>query len=442
MRSGRMSVAAPNRVSVFGLHHEIFAVVIKRLSWGGAEWHRVHAPRFQPMDTASTLPQPFEQRLLAAIVFTDASGFTARMEAQETAALRLLEEDFALMRELSKGLSGTVLKSTGDGLLLYFTSAVHAVTWALQAQRRFAERARGKNEREIFRHRVGVHVGDVIVRGDDVMGDGVNLAARVQAEAPPGGICISQVAYDVVKNKMELHVVRLEPRKLKNISAPVQMYQVLLEEPQRVVQSAPEVAPRMRRQTEPAPAPRGRSGRKAALIGLIIGGVGLGGYALWRSQQALEEEMAQSRAKQEALTAAFAARAGRSAAGGAEVPAGAQGGEAGMPVSVESWAQAELKRFAAERPLSVRKLAGAGDWSAFWDAGQVAVNEGGVKFRRGWADLRRDQQGEIIVALLRQTAAPSAELMRAAQAFGAEHGLPAMTEALLQDQRARAVLPR
>jgi class 3 adenylate cyclase len=82
----------------------------------------------------------------------------------------------------------------------------------------------------VLKHRVGIHLGDVFMRANDVMGDGVNIAARLQAQAPAGGICISQVVYDVVKSKMTLNVVRLEERKLKNIKENIPMYHVRLEE--------------------------------------------------------------------------------------------------------------------------------------------------------------------------------------------------------------------
>src|SRR5262245_41701715 len=114
-------------------------------------------------------PQQPEQRLLAAVVFTDASGYSARAERQEGMAMELMEQDFAVMREFAKELSGTVLKSMGDGLLIYFTSAVHAVTWALRTQRIFAARATTGGGNDVFRHRVGIHVGDVFLKEDDVM---------------------------------------------------------------------------------------------------------------------------------------------------------------------------------------------------------------------------------------------------------------------------------
>jgi len=169
------------------------------------------------------------QRSLAAIVFTDIVGFSARMQTDEEATLRLLQRDFAAMGRICAEHQGSVLKTTGDGLLLYFSSAVQAVACALAMQRVFAAEAKSRPPVDMLTHRVGIHLGDVFMKDQDVMGDGVNIAARLQAEAEPGGICISQTVYDVVKNKLALHVIRLGPRELKNISQHMPIYKLLLE---------------------------------------------------------------------------------------------------------------------------------------------------------------------------------------------------------------------
>jgi class 3 adenylate cyclase len=175
----------------------------------------------------STPPIP-GQRSLAAIVFTDVVGFSARMQENEEATLRLLKQDFDIMREACVSHGGSVLKTTGDGLLLHFMSAVQAVACALAIQRAFAERLKKVSTEKPLVHRVGIHLGDVFVDKEDVMGDGVNIAARLQAEAEPGGICISQTVYHVVRNKLALQVTRLGPRELKNISQAIPIYRLLL----------------------------------------------------------------------------------------------------------------------------------------------------------------------------------------------------------------------
>ncbi len=169
------------------------------------------------------------QRTLAAIVFTDVVGFSARMQRDEMNTLTLLQRDFAEMRRVCQAHEGAVLKTTGDGLLMTFSSAVHAVACALAMQRQFAADAKGHPEGEALQHRIGIHLGDVLVQDQDVMGDGVNIAARLQAEAEPGGICISQTVYDVVKNKLELHVLSIGARDLKNISETIPVYRLLMD---------------------------------------------------------------------------------------------------------------------------------------------------------------------------------------------------------------------
>jgi len=169
------------------------------------------------------------RRMLAAIVFTDIVNFSGLTRADEDRALRLVRRDLELIRGICRRCNGKVLKSTGDGLLMYFDSAVQAVAFALQAQEALALAAEELSADEVLQHRIGIHLGDVFVTDDDVMGDGVNVAARLQAEAPPGGICISQTVYDVVKNRLAVKATYLGPRELKNIKEAVPVYQILLE---------------------------------------------------------------------------------------------------------------------------------------------------------------------------------------------------------------------
>src|SRR6202795_4472105 len=166
------------------------------------------------------------KRTLATIVFTDAVGFSERMSRDESGTLDLLREDFDRIRKFCARDGGKVIKSTGDGLLMYFSSAVGAVSCAVEIQTEHARRR--TNEKDILEHRIGIHLGDVFVHDSDVMGDGVNIAARLQHEAEPGGICISQTVYDVVKNTLALKTTSLGPRELKNLSQKLTLYQVLL----------------------------------------------------------------------------------------------------------------------------------------------------------------------------------------------------------------------
>lgn len=174
------------------------------------------------------IPQAEGQRTLAAIVFTDAVGFSSRMNEDEDKALGLLREDTNRMHAICVSHGGSVLKFTGDGLLMYFQSAVQAVTCALKIQNTQAEIEKITPAENCMQHRIGIHLGDVLVSEGDVLGDGVNIAARLQHEAKSGGICISQTVYDVVKNKIALKAKYLGPRELKNISESVPIYELLI----------------------------------------------------------------------------------------------------------------------------------------------------------------------------------------------------------------------
>lgn len=166
------------------------------------------------------------QRMLAAILFTDAVGFSQRTGRDESGAIEAIQADIALMTELCQHWDGEVLKNTGDGLLMTFSSAVQAVQCALAIQRQLDEKALATFETEPLVHRMGVHLGDVILADGDIMGDGVNIASRLQAEALPGGIYLSQTVYDVVRGKVPLNAVFMGPRQLKNIAGPVPAWQV------------------------------------------------------------------------------------------------------------------------------------------------------------------------------------------------------------------------
>jgi class 3 adenylate cyclase len=179
---------------------------------------------FTQEDTLST---PLKgQRTLAAIIFTDVVSYSAMMAANEEYTLDLLRRDFQVMKQLCHQFEGKVLKTIGDALLMYFPSAVKAVACAKKIQSSFAELAANLAPEEVLIHRIGIHLGDVFFNGTDVMGDGVNVAARLQSEAQPGGICMSHTVYDVVKTPLALSVSELVPKKLKNIPGSVLVYQI------------------------------------------------------------------------------------------------------------------------------------------------------------------------------------------------------------------------
>ncbi|MGF1521964.1 MAG: protein kinase [Leptolyngbyaceae cyanobacterium] len=174
-----------------------------------------------------TIDTPAEQRgrrTLAAIVLTDAVGFSARMSVEEENTLSLIHRDLKLFETICQQFEGRVIKSTGDGLLMYFVSAVQAVNCSLEIQRQLVKEHEIQKIRNPLQHRIGVHLGDVFFKNSDVMGNGVNIAARLQTEAYPGGICISQIVYDVVKSRLDLNVTYVGSLQLKNIRHPQPAY--------------------------------------------------------------------------------------------------------------------------------------------------------------------------------------------------------------------------
>ncbi len=167
------------------------------------------------------------QRTLATVVFTDCVGFSARMSVDEDHTLDLIRRDLKQMKQTCGQYEGRVLKSTGDGLLMCFISAVKAVECAMEIQKSIADKSVKLPPEDALEHRIGIHLADMFITETDVMGNGVNIAARLQTEAEPGGICISQTVYDVIKASLHVESEYLGPRELKNIREVVPVYRIL-----------------------------------------------------------------------------------------------------------------------------------------------------------------------------------------------------------------------
>ena len=167
-------------------------------------------------------------RTLATVVFTDCVGFSARMSVDEEHTLDLIRRDLALMKRVCEQFEGRVLKTTGDGLLMCFSSAVKAVECSISIQQAIAATAMILPPKDYLMHRIGIHLADMYITETDVMGNGVNIAARLQTEADPGGICISQTVYEVARHGLQLDTKYLGPRELKNIREVVPAYKILL----------------------------------------------------------------------------------------------------------------------------------------------------------------------------------------------------------------------
>lgn len=166
------------------------------------------------------------ERRLAAILAADVAGYSRMMSEDEVGTLSALQADRtqfidpAILKH-----RGRIVKLIGDGLLAEFSSVVEAVGCASDIQRAVAGRAERITNKRLS-YRIGVHLGDIIVDGDDIYGDGVNIAARLEGIAAPGGICISRQAYDQVRNKLNLQFRKLGHRNLKNIPEPVEVFAV------------------------------------------------------------------------------------------------------------------------------------------------------------------------------------------------------------------------
>jgi class 3 adenylate cyclase len=170
------------------------------------------------------------ERRLAAILAADVVGYSRLMEADEArthARLKALRQDLidpAIARH-----KGRTVKLTGDGALVEFPSAVGAVLAAAEIQRAIARHEADRQADERIAFRIGINLGDVIIEDDDIYGDGVNVAARLEGLAEPGAICVARNVYDQVKNKVDFGFTPAGEHRVKNISEPVSVYRALLD---------------------------------------------------------------------------------------------------------------------------------------------------------------------------------------------------------------------
>ena len=165
-----------------------------------------------------------ETRKLAAILAADVVGYSRLMGDDEAGTARAVREHREAATPIVRGFGGRLVKTMGDGVLLEFPSVVAAVECAIRMQQQMAERNAGAPEARRILYRIGVNLGDVLIDGEDILGDGVNIAARLEAICEPGGICISGSAYDHVRGRIEAEFVDLGEKALKNIARPVRAY--------------------------------------------------------------------------------------------------------------------------------------------------------------------------------------------------------------------------
>src|SRR3984885_11821888 len=163
-------------------------------------------------------------RRLAAIMAIDVVGYSRLMGEDEAGTALGVREHREAARPIVAGLGGRIVKTMGDGLLLDFPSVVAAVECAVAIQKLMAERNADAPEAKRIVYRIGVNLGDVLIEGDDIVGEGVNIAARLEAICEPGGVLISSTAYDHVRGKIDADFVDLGEKALKNIARPTRVY--------------------------------------------------------------------------------------------------------------------------------------------------------------------------------------------------------------------------
>ena len=180
---------------------------------------------------------PEQKRKLAAIMFTDIVGYTESMSIDEQAAIQAVRKKRSIIQPLIKEHSGIFVKEIGDGTLSYFGSAIDAATCAVKLQAKTFDD-------EFLNIRIGLHVGDIVFDGEDVFGEGVNIASRLESISPAGGICVSKNVFDELENKKQFNGTSLGLQSLKGVGRLVEVFALngdKLKEPDKSQYKATEV---------------------------------------------------------------------------------------------------------------------------------------------------------------------------------------------------------
>src|ERR1700674_2882862 len=165
-------------------------------------------------------------RRLAAILAIDVVGYSRLMGEDEAGTARAVREHREADRSIVVNSGGRIVKTMGDGLLLEFPSVVATVECAVTIQELMVERNADVPEAKRIVYRIGVNLGDVLIEGDDILGDGVNIAARLEGLCEPGGVLVSGTAYDHVRGRIDADFIDLGEKDLKNVARPVRVYAV------------------------------------------------------------------------------------------------------------------------------------------------------------------------------------------------------------------------
>ncbi|HEY4283953.1 MAG TPA: adenylate/guanylate cyclase domain-containing protein [Chthoniobacterales bacterium] len=220
-------------------------------------------------------PEATEQRKLAAIMFTDMVGYSALSQRDDKLALELLEEHRELLREIFPRFHGTEIKTIGDAFLVEFNSALEAAQCAIEIQRTLTKRNSDIAPDRRIELKIGIHIGDVVHRGGDVYGDGVNIASRIEPIAGPGGICVSMDVERQIRNAVETRFEKLAPTELKNISVPMDLFRIVLPWERQAQPAAKSEIRSSKSETARSPRPK-------IVIGIVLLAAALsGGAILW-----------------------------------------------------------------------------------------------------------------------------------------------------------------
>ena len=215
-------------------------------------------------------------RRLAAVLIADVVGYSRLMERNETGTHTRLRAVRAEVTDPAiKTFDGRIVRTVGDGLLVEFHSATNALRAAVAIQRDMRARNQGVPVEERIEYRIGINLGDIIITGDDIEGDGVNLAARLEALADPGAICVSQAVQEQVHEDMGIAFVDAGEQRVKNIARPVRVYRVVLQP----LTGWDAVRARWRRW-------RRDSGLRGTAAGVLVVALAAGAGATWWSQRA------------------------------------------------------------------------------------------------------------------------------------------------------------
>ena len=195
------------------------------------------------------MPVPAVERKLAAIFAADIAGYSRLMGADEAGTLARLKARREIMDRLIAAHRGRIFNTAGDSIVADFVSAVDAVQCAVAVQEALAKENAGMAESEAMRFRIGIHIGDVIVEGTNLFGDAVNIAARLEAVAEPGGICVSATVRDQIGSKLPVGFIDLGEQQVKNIAQPIRAYRV---QGESTVTEGAIVAPRLELPDKPS----------------------------------------------------------------------------------------------------------------------------------------------------------------------------------------------